>query len=344
MTTPKKKTTRSTRTRTEVQDEFTDIQQGVASAEAVDPKTAAATRNRASTVRTAVQGLTVEDAVTRVTRLGLDVQRALAGVNEQLLTKVTELEQVTEAVELEKAELENLHKIDVAATAIDMLVQDYTAKSKQLDEQYVARERSYQEQEIEREKARREREVAYATQVQREKDEYEYRKAQERRTADDTFQQQLILKNREAVDRQANLEKNWREREETLRVQENEVTKLRQESQELPIKLRKDFDAEKAIALNSLKSNLEHAHQLQSKDFQAQATIQAATITNLNQQLHAAQEANTRLQQQLAEANSKIETIAKSAIDGSSRRDAFDQLMAVTSNNGTSTPAPRSKA
>jgi uncharacterized coiled-coil protein SlyX len=340
--TTKSRPSRATRTRADVQTEFADVQQEVAGAEAVDPKTAAANRSRTATIRNAVQGVTVEDAVTRVTRVGLDVQKALAGVNEQLLAKVTELEQVTEAVELEKTELETLHKIDIAATALDILVQDHATRTKQLDETYAARERAFQEQEAEREKTRREREVAYAIQVQREKDDYEYRKAQERRAAEDAFQEQHRAKVRGEGERAFALEKNWAERENALKAQETEVAKIRQEIIDLPIKLRKDFDAEKAIALNSLKSNLEHAHQLSTKDFQAQATIQQSTIAQLNAQLHAAQEQNARLQTQLTEANSKIETIAKSAIDGASKRDAFEQLMSVTNNNGASTSTSRS--
>ena len=160
--TTKGRTGRATRSRAEVQNEFSDIQGEVSATEAVDPKTASAAKARASAIRGAVQGVTVEDAVQRVTRVGLDVQKALANVNEQLLAKVTELE--------------NLHKIDIAATSIDILVQDHANRTRQLDEEFAARQRFFAEEETNREKARKERETAYAVQTQREKDEYEYRK------------------------------------------------------------------------------------------------------------------------------------------------------------------------
>ena len=343
--TTKGRTGRATRSRAEVQNEFSDIQGEVSATEAVDPKTASAAKARASAIRGAVQGVTVEDAVQRVTRVGLDVQKALANVNEQLLAKVTELEQVTEAVEQEKTELENLHKIDIAATSIDILVQDHANRTRQLDEEFAARQRFFAEEETNREKARKERETAYAVQTQREKDEYEYRKSQERRTAEDQFQEQLRTRQRSENDRQLALEKTWREREDILKAQENDVAKVRQEIQDLPVRLRKEFDAEKATAINAVRTNLEHAHQLQLRDFQAEQKIQHAAIETLTRQLLAAQEANIRLQTQLTEANTKIETIASRAIDGAAKRDAFEQLVSVTKGeNGTTQTSGRGKA
>ena len=330
--TTKGRTGRATRSRAEVQNEFSDIQGEVSATEAVDPKTASAAKARASAIRGAVQGVTVEDAVQRVTRVGLDVQKALANVNEQLLAKVTELEQVTEAVEQEKTELENLHKIDIAATSIDILVQDHANRTRQLDEEFAARQRFFAEEETNREKARKERETAYAVQTQREKDEYQ-------------FQEQLRTRQRSENDRQLALEKTWREREDILKAQENDVAKVRQEIQDLPVRLRKEFDAEKATAINAVRTNLEHAHQLQLRDFQAEQKIQHAAIETLTRQLLAAQEANIRLQTQLTEANTKIETIASRAIDGAAKRDAFEQLVSVTKGeNGTTQTSGRGKA
>lgn len=335
--TTKGRAARTTRTRAEVQDEFSGISSEVTGAEAVDPKTASASRARAAGVRAGVQGVTVEGAVTAITQVQLGVQKALAGVSEQLLAKVNELEQVTEAVELEKAELETLHKIDIAATAIDILVQDHATRTKALDEQYAERDRTFQTQEAEREKARREREAAYVMQQQREKDEYEYRKLNERRQSDDQFAQQLLLRQREAADKHVALEKTWTLREETIRAQETDITKTRQDLIDLPIKLRKEFDAEKAIALNSLKSTLVHEHTLKEKDFQAEARVQQSTIAQLGTQLHTSLENVKQLQGQLDAANAKIESIANKAIDGAAERGAFERFMNVQKeqNNGT---------
>lgn len=342
--TTKGRTGRATRSRTEVQNEFAEINAEVTDAEAVDPKTASASRARAFNVRSAVQGVTVEEAVTAITQVQLGVQKALAGVSEQLLAKVNELKQVTEAVELEQKELAQLHKIDIAATSIDILLQDHAAKTKSLEDVYGQRERDFHTAEAEREKERHEREAAYATQAQREKDEYEYRKANERRAIDDQFQQQLLQRQRDTADRQIALERVWKEREEGLRAQETDITKVRQELIDLPIRLRKDFEAEKAIALNSLKSNLSHEYAIKEKDYSAEARVQQATIATLGVQLNAAVENVKQLQGQLDAANAKIESIANKAIDGAAERGAFERFMTVQKEQNNGTAAGRGKA
>lgn len=342
--TTKAKTGRATRSRAEVQSEFENINAAYAEEDAVDPKTAAASRARASGIRSAVHGVTVEGAVTAVTQVSLSVQKALAGVNEQLLSKVGELEEVREAVELEKAELAELHKIDIAATSIDILIQDHATKAKALEEEYAQKERDFQAREIERTKAQKTAEAEYALRVQREKDEYEYRKTTERRNAEDEFSQKLLLKQREAADQQATLEKTWRERENVLRAEETEVLKLRQEVFDLPTKLRADFEKEKGAAIGAVKSTLEHTHALKEKDFDAESRVQKGTIATLETQLKTAQEQIKALQTQLDAANAKIESIATKAIDGAAKRDAFDQFMNVTREQGANSTTGRAKS
>ena len=51
-----------------------------------------------------------------------------------------------EAVQLERQELERLHKIDIAATSIDQLVQDYTWERERLETEIDTR-RAEREQE-----------------------------------------------------------------------------------------------------------------------------------------------------------------------------------------------------
>src|SRR5262252_7319610 len=108
---------RAKRSRAEMQQEFAEIQEQAEMA-------------REAEVRQAAQGITVEAVVQKISGLGLEVGKALADVSEQLTQEVRVLATVREAVALERKELEQLHKMDVAATALDQIVQDY-AREKQ---------------------------------------------------------------------------------------------------------------------------------------------------------------------------------------------------------------------
>jgi colicin import membrane protein len=52
--------------------------------ESADPKIEEASRRRESEVREAVEGVTVESAVQRISGLGLEMSRALSGVSGKL--------------------------------------------------------------------------------------------------------------------------------------------------------------------------------------------------------------------------------------------------------------------
>ena len=130
---------RAKRTKTEIQREFDEIQEQSADArESADPKIEEAARRRETEVREIVEGVTVESVVQRISGLGLDISKALSGLSGKLTEEVQLLASVREAVGLERNELERLHKIDVAATAIDQLVQDYGRQKLELETEIAA--------------------------------------------------------------------------------------------------------------------------------------------------------------------------------------------------------------
>src|SRR5438309_5659305 len=112
---------RGKRTKAEVQEKFAAIQEDVeAEREAADAKREEAARLREAETRAAVDGITVDGVVQRISGLGLEVSKALANVSDKLVQEVNLLASVREAVELERKDLERLHKIDVAATALGL--------------------------------------------------------------------------------------------------------------------------------------------------------------------------------------------------------------------------------
>ena len=131
---------RGRRTKVEVQQEFADIQeQAEAARESADAKAEEAVAvARRPEVRQAVDGVTVEGVVQRISGLGLEVSKALADVSGKLTREVQLLASVREAVALERTELERLHKIDVAATALDQMVQDYAREKQRLEAEIAA--------------------------------------------------------------------------------------------------------------------------------------------------------------------------------------------------------------
>ncbi|MBI4875256.1 MAG: hypothetical protein HY822_11545, partial [Acidobacteria bacterium] len=102
-----------------MQQEFGEIRKETAAQrESADARSAELAAQRQAEVRQAVEGISVEGVVQRVSGLGLEITRALAEVSEKLVREVDLLASLREAAEQERQELGRLHKIDLAATAL----------------------------------------------------------------------------------------------------------------------------------------------------------------------------------------------------------------------------------
>ena len=114
------------------------------------------------------------------------------------------------AVELESAELERLHKIDVAATALDLLVQENAKQKAQFETEMAAQQSMWEETVEKTERERKEQEDALKKQRQREIDEYEYKKTLERKRAQDKYEEEIRQQEKKNQERQDALGKSWR--------------------------------------------------------------------------------------------------------------------------------------
>jgi colicin import membrane protein len=111
--------------------------------------------------------------VEQISRLGLDISRALSGISEKLAEEVNWLANLRQAVSLEHQELDRLHKIDVAATSLDQVVQEYEKQKQQLEEE-IGTQRSVWEENVQTgERERKEQDDALKKQRERETDDYE---------------------------------------------------------------------------------------------------------------------------------------------------------------------------
>ena len=205
-----KTTARPKRAKAEIQQEFTEIQDELQAArESADPKADEMARHKEKEVWQAVEGLSVDGVVEQISKLGLEISRALGGISEKLADEVNRLAALRTAVSLERQELERLHKIDVAATALDQLVQGYEKQKQQLESEIVT-QRSVWEDNVETaERERKEQEDSLKKQRQRDIDEYEYKKNLERKRAQDKYDEELRQQEKKNQDRQESLEKTW---------------------------------------------------------------------------------------------------------------------------------------
>lgn len=208
MATTKKNAPRPKRTKAETEQEFAEIQEELTLArETLEPKAEEVRKTREAETRAAVEGLSVETVVGEISNLGLAVSKSLATLSNQMVQEVNRLATARDAVALEQKELERLHKIDVAATALDQLVQDYSRQKEQLEMEIAAQRAAWAEELKQSERERKEQDEVLKKQRQREIDEYEYRKILERKKAQDKYEEEIKLQERANKEKQETLEK-----------------------------------------------------------------------------------------------------------------------------------------
>lgn len=321
-------TTRPTRrSKAEIEKEFSQIAQEVETQKkSASPKADEAARASEEEIRQAVAGLTVESTVQKLSNLGLEISKALNDLAEKMVTEVERLRAVREAVALETRELERLHKIDVAATALDQLIQDYRAQKEQLEAEISRRRQEWEEEQQQRAREQKEYEEALKKQRQREVEEYEYKKALERKKAQDKYDEEMRLLEKRNKEKQEALEKSWQQREAALKEREEELARLRKEVEEFPARLKKEIDAASAQAAKLTEQRLEHQMVLLKKDAESEKRLLELRIKTLEELVDRQAREIEGLKQQFEESKRQVQEIAVKAIEGASGAQALSHV------------------
>jgi hypothetical protein len=327
MTTTKKSAVRPKRTKAETEQEFTEIQQELTAArETLEPKAEEVQRAKEKETRTAVGGLSVETVVGEISSLGLEVSKALAALSDQMVQEVNRLATVREAVALEQKELERLHKIDVAATALDQLVQDHARQKEQLESEMAAQRFAWEEELKQTERERKEQDELVKKQRQRETDDYEYRKALERKKAQDKYEEEMKFQERANKEKQEALEKSWREREAVLKASEEELKNLRKEAVDFPARLQRESEKAAAEAVRASEQKFEQRILLLTKDSEGEKRVAELRIKALEENLARQSAQISALEKQLDDAKRQVQEIAVKAIEGASGARALSHI------------------
>ena len=318
---------RPKRAKAEIEEEFSEIREEVAATrETTDKKAEETSKLREAEIRQSVEGISVEDVVKGISDLGLDLSKALAGISEKLVQEVNRLSSAREAVELERKEIDRLHKIDVASTALDQLVQDYARKKEELESEIAAQRLSWDEELKRTERDRKEQEENLRKQRQRDIDEYEYKKTLERKKAQDKYEEEIKLLEKQNREKQEALEKSWQQREAALKVQEEESARLRSESEGFQAKLEKACAQAAAEATRATAQKFEQQILLLKKESEAEKRLAELQIKTLEDTLTRQSAQMASLQKQLDEAKQQVQEIAVKAIEGASGAKALSHI------------------
>jgi len=334
-----KTTARTRRSKSEVQQELqTVLREAAAERETADPRLEEAARARDAEVRQAGAGVTVEAVVQGIADLSLQVSKSLGDVSARLVAEVERLTTLREAAAIEQRELERLHKIDIVATSIGQLLQDQAAKKQALEAEMATERAAWDAETAERERAGREDEESLKKQRQREADDYEYRKALERKKAQDKYDEEQRLRDRQNREKHEALEKSWQEREAALKAREDEVAQLRKDADTFPKRLAQEVERAVNEARRQADQQFEQRLLVASKDADADKRVAELRVKTLEETVAHQTEQLAALQKQVDEAKQQVQEIALKAIEGASGARALSHVNQIAMEQARTRP------
>jgi hypothetical protein len=324
---PKAVISRARRSKPEVEKEFSKVvDEAAEQKENTDSKTQELARLRQAEIQQAVEGISVEGVVQNLSNLGLEISKALAEISGKLVSEVERLTSIREAVALQTKELERMHKIDIAATAIDHLVLDYQSQKQTLEAEISAQRETWSAEELQRAREQKEYEENLKKQRQREVEDYEYKKVLERKKAQDKYEEETRVLEKKNKEKQEEIEKSWKQRETALREKEEEGARLRKEVDEFPTRLKMEVDVAVSNAVKSAEQRFEQERILLKKESESERRLAELQIQALQDQL-ARQSAEIEKQQtQVEDAKRQVQDIAIKAIEGASGAQALSHI------------------
>ncbi len=307
------------RSKAEIQEEFEKIQEESQQSKLdLSTKADALAKHKESEIRQAVQGTTVEGIVQGLAQLGLDVSKTLSGLSAQLVEQAELLFSMREAVALEAKELNRLHKTDIAATALDQLVEEYEAKKKELEAEVETTQAQWIEEQRLRDREQKEFEENLKKVRAREKEEFEYQKANERKKEQDQYEVGCVTLERKNKEKQETLEKSWAQREGDLKAKESEFTQFKGEVSQFPERLKKEITQAVSEATKTLESKHQQEMLVAQKDIESEKRLADLKVKSLEETATRQFTQIESLQLKLEEAKKQVQDIAVKAIEGAS--------------------------
>ena len=176
------------------------------------------------------------------------------------------------------------------------------------------------------ERERKEQDETLKKQRQREIEDYEYKKALERKKAQDKYEEEMRLVEKKNQERQEALEKGWRQREAELKEREDELTHLRKEVEGFPARLQNEAETAALRVRRETEAKFEQEVLVLKKDAETEKRLAELHVRTLEETLARQAAQIVTLEKQLVEAKQQVQDIAVKAIEGASGSKALSHV------------------
>lgn len=301
------------------------------------PSRKAAKDKREREVLDVAAAATVDAAINDLAALRLKLDGALEGISVSLIERAKRLATLDEAVAVKRAQIAELHKVEVVADTLSALLAQWERTKREIEEQGAAA-RAAIEKELAERRAAFEAEQARFLEAasiekaqvkrdwQREQEEYAYTQKTGRARDEEDYQAKRRALLAMLAEEKARQELSLAEREGAVGAREQELEALRGRVAGLDVELAKAVEAARKEGAAAAELKAGHEAELKAKDAVATQKLLEQRIVSLEATLKQQVERIDDLQKEVKDATTKVRDIAVKAIEGASGATALTRV------------------
>lgn len=282
----------------------------------------------------------MNNTIESLAKIQLGFGSAANELSEQLTTKASKLEEISQAVEDEIQQLAQLHNLEVSENILDTLIQTYEDNEKAYQEEYNQRyevlsqevleqKNAWEKQQQEHQRTIKERNEELNKTRQRDAAEYKYDLELQRKLANEEYEQQQKRLYKLLEESQQETEKLWAEREKTIAEREKlfEESKAKVEAfpKEKEAAIKKAAEEGKGIAHYQAKTKSD----LYAKEVEGQKRFYEQRLQSLEQTINNQEARIQNLSKQLESALKQVQDLAVKAIEGNSNVNSYQAIKEI---------------
>lgn len=261
---------------------------------------------------------TVEDIVTGLADLKVKMGKALIDLSDKLVAEATRLQELQQAIAIEKRNLEEIYDIQVAAETLSSLIQTHEANKKAFAEERQAMRAEWEKEKKNHEIAVQEQEEQLKKEREREAEEYGYNLALSRKKEKDAYEEKRAALTKSLKEEREKQEKEFTEREAALAAREAEVVELKARVDAFPNELQRAVEKARKEAMTQAEKEAKHKAELVAREFEELKKVADLKIKTLEETVANQAAQIEALNAQLSKATNQVQEIAVKAIEGAS--------------------------
>ena len=288
-------------------------------------------RIAANAVRDAVaaaDALSSDGVVRSIGELKSTIARTLTQLSDRLEEEIGKYSQICRAITAKDSELKEIYEIQRSASTLlafletqqrkqEEMQREFQTEKEQLEREIETTRAEWENEKQQHEQEGKERDAAEQKRRQREQEEYKYNFAREQQVARDRSGDELAKAQKDLLERQTQLEREWGQREKALAASEQELAELRARDAGFADELKAAAEGAAAEATQRAEQQHQTAQELLRRALEGEKNVLATTIAALERTVQEQSEQLARLEQQAEKAYAQVQEIAVRAIEGS---------------------------